>query len=94
VVWQLPAFVQVSPVGHAWQSPSSVPHMFALLFATQAPLHRWKPWLQWGTHFVPSQVEVPPVIVGHAMQVLPQDELLVLLSRTQVRAAAVPHPWN
>src|SRR3954470_17001425 len=68
--------------------------MVALLLATQAPLHRWNPVLQWGTHFVPSQVETPPVMVGQAMQVLPQDALLVLLSCTQVRVAAVPHPWN
>jgi len=68
--------------------------MVGLLLATQAPLHRWNPALQRGTHFVPSQVEVPPVMVGHAMQVFPQDVLLVLLSTTQDRVAAVPHPWK
>ena len=92
VVWQLPAAVQVSPVGQGLQSPSSGPHMDWLLFDTHIPLQRWKPVLHRGTHFVPSQVEVPPVIVGQAMQVLPQDVLLTLLSATQVRAAAVPQP--
>ena len=79
-------------MGHARQSPSSVPQAFWLLLATQAPLHRWKPVLQRGTHLVPSQVETPPVMVGHAMQVLPHEVLLRLLSGTQVRFAAVPHP--
>jgi hypothetical protein len=59
--------------------------MHEALVAMQAPAHSFIPDGQVPPHDVPSQVAVPPVGTGHAVQDDPQPAVLVLATQ------ALPH---
>ena len=75
--WQTPM--------QSWLPPGQMP-MHEALLAMQAPAHSFIPGGQSPPHVVPSQVAVPPVGTGHAVQLEPQEPSEVLLAHAEPQA--------
>jgi hypothetical protein len=75
--WQIPE--------QSWLPPGQTPAHEALS-AMQAPAHSFFPEGQSPPHIVPSQVAVPPVGTGHAVQLEPQEPTKVLLTHDDPQA--------